>query len=457
MLRETAVAASLPVDFDLGLRQRDILARAAVLLGAGEADRAKEVLRDLQTNRVRTATEAIVAAEMFLDVHWLEPALASVERAAELDRDHPEVAELQAECRYRLDLAATWQAESREIRTALDRLNARARTPAGAADRHVHIVGKLDSIGGSERRALNLHRCLSAHMPVTLWSTHPAHAAHARERGIRLISPEAAPSRGVLVLIGTYFDCADWLETSHFDRIVVCHNLVGQNPSLLKCLRQIEANPAHPRVQLTFPSHMFRNLLGLPGEVEYSPVDPDHFRRAQPRANSTSGLKIGRHGRAYVWKFHPNDPAFFRKLLARGHRVAILGGTAIARTFSRDTVARPELIEAGALDARDFLADLDVFVYRKHPLWLETGGSAILEAMAMELPVLVFPEGCGCAELITHGENGFLVSSEAEALEIIERLRADPDLRRRVGAAARQTIVDLQRRQEPDIVAFYRG
>jgi glycosyltransferase involved in cell wall biosynthesis len=99
-------------------------------------------------------------------------------------------------------------------------------------------------------------------------------------------------------------------------------------------------------------------------------------------------------------------------------------------------------------------AALDVAVL---PSYREAQGLSILEAMAMELPIVVFPEQCGCAELIAHGENGFLVSSEAEACDVIERLRAEPDLRRRVGRAARQTLIDLQHRQEPELLARYRS
>ena len=441
--------------FDFGSAQRDILERAAVLLENGEGERAKQVLCSLQPKRISNALEALVATQMFLDVHLLESALASVERAAELDRYNPEVAELRAECRYRLDLPTNLRAEGMAIRATLERLNANAQGAGADANRRIHIVGQLNRIGGSERRALNLHRLLSPHMPTTLWSTLPVYPAHGIGREIRLITPEVAPSDGTLVLIGNYYPCGNWLESNRFDRVIVCHNLVEDNQKLLARLNQIEKNSARPRVELTFPSKMFRDLLGLPGKAEYSPVDLVQFHRERPPVASSSGLKIGRHGRAFSLKFHPNDPAFFRELLARGHQVKILGGTVIARTFSRDTGAKPDLIEAGTVEVTDFLSDLDVFLYRKHPQWLETGGAVILEAMAMEVPVVVFPEQCGCAELFVHGENGFLVSSEAEALAIIERLRASPDLRKRIGSAGRRTMLELQQHGQ-ETLAYYR-
>jgi glycosyltransferase involved in cell wall biosynthesis len=94
-------------------------------------------------------------------------------------------------------------------------------------------------------------------------------------------------------------------------------------------------------------------------------------------------------------------------------------------------------------------------VFRKHPRLFETGGTVILEAMAMQLPVIVFAEDCGHAEIIEHGANGFLVASEAEAFACIERLHADPALRVRLGQAARATIVELMRQQESAIVDYY--
>lgn len=442
---------------DLGLQQRDVLTRAAVLLEAGEGDQAKQILGELRPEQISNAREALIAAEMLLDVHLLVPALAAVERAGVLNRDDPEVAELRAECRYRLDLPMIQRGDGRAIRAILDRLNSLVSPPRGTGRSHVHVVCRLDAIGGTERRALNLHRHLSGHTQTTLWSTHPVHSMYLHGCEIRLITADAAPSGGTLVLVGTYFPCGDWLVNGRFDRVVICHNLVDNAKDLLARMGQIEKNPARPRVQLTFPSQMFRDMCDLPGLVEYSPVDLAHFRRISPAADSTAGLAIGRHGRAFSLKFHPNDPAFFRGLLARGHRVRLLGGTVIERTFAHDKGAKPELIEVGTLGAKDFLAGLDVFIYRKHPQWVETGGAVILEAMAMELPVVIFPEHCGCAELIVDAENGFLVSSEAEAFEVIECLRADPELRRRIGTAARQTLVDLQRRQESEIIDYYCG
>ena len=55
------------------------------------------------------------------------------------------------------------------------------------------------------------------------------------------------------------------------------------------------------------------------------------------------------------------------------------------------------------------------------------------------MPVVCQAEA-GYARFIQSGENGFLFRSEAEARAQLAALQHDPELRRRVGAAARRTV-----------------
>jgi glycosyltransferase involved in cell wall biosynthesis len=69
---------------------------------------------------------------------------------------------------------------------------------------------------------------------------------------------------------------------------------------------------------------------------------------------------------------------------------------------------------------------------------------AILEAMAYGRPAVVSDTG-GNAELVADGESGFVVPpSDPQALAAaISSLAGDPELRERMGAAARQRITEL--------------
>jgi len=430
----------------------DAVARAQGLLDIGEAVRAAAALAPLQPQQVADADLAYAAGQACLRMHALPEALAWLRRAVEIGGpQHPAVAACD-ECCHLMFRATAWQSASRSLRGLIDRLNAGNRDLFGTV-KPIHIVCKLDSIGGTERRALNLYRQLSPHAHVLLWSTLPPLAAHRAAAPIHCIGPDGAPAAGTLLLVGTYFDCGDWLETAAFERVVICHNLAEQYPTLMQRLIQIEQNPHRPRVELVYPSALFRRMLELSGRVEYAGVDLDLFRRRGARS-PTGALVVGRHGRAYELKFHPNDPAFFRQLMQRGYRVRILGSDPVVGAFAGDS-ARPELLGVDAEPVADFLATLDVFVYRKHPRFFETGGTAIFEAMAMELPVVVFAEQCGAAEIIRDQENGFLVDSEGEAAAVIDRLADDRALRQRVGRAARATIVALLQNQEPELIDYY--
>ena len=76
------------------------------------------------------------------------------------------------------------------------------------------------------------------------------------------------------------------------------------------------------------------------------------------------------------------------------------------------------------------------------PSRFEGLGCAYLEAMACCKPVIAC-EGQGIGEIIQHGHNGWLIPVDGvqEMAEALSRLLSSPDLRTRVGANARQTIV----------------
>lgn len=66
-------------------------------------------------------------------------------------------------------------------------------------------------------------------------------------------------------------------------------------------------------------------------------------------------------------------------------------------------------------------------------------GLKLLQYMAAGLPVVTNPVGVH-SEMVRHGENGFLVKSEAEWVEAIDTLAHDAELRRRMGAAGRRLV-----------------
>jgi L-malate glycosyltransferase len=80
-----------------------------------------------------------------------------------------------------------------------------------------------------------------------------------------------------------------------------------------------------------------------------------------------------------------------------------------------------------------------VFVYITHSEGL---GSAVLLAMGAGVPVVASRTG-GLPETIRHGENGLLVENDAASIAAaIHQLMVDYDLARRMGEAARRTVLE---------------
>lgn len=91
-------------------------------------------------------------------------------------------------------------------------------------------------------------------------------------------------------------------------------------------------------------------------------------------------------------------------------------------------------------DARAALAEADLLVL---PSWTEGLPGVVLEAMAQGRAVVATPVG-GTPEIVAEGETGLLVPPrDPRALaDAVARLLADPELRRRMGAAGRTRVAE---------------
>lgn len=83
--------------------------------------------------------------------------------------------------------------------------------------------------------------------------------------------------------------------------------------------------------------------------------------------------------------------------------------------------------------------DVGVYPLTEDEWTLGKCGFKAIQFMACGVPVVASAVGVN-KEIITDGVNGFLASSDDEWVEKLTRLAADPELRRRMGEAGRQTI-----------------
>lgn len=187
--------------------------------------------------------------------------------------------------------------------------------------------------------------------------------------------------------------------------------------------------------------------------VVHNGVDPALFRRERypgagarlrtslglPRESSVA-LLVG----TYARKGLETAIAAAARASERLHVVvAGTGDEALARRWAAAAGLGGRLHLLGARsDAPELFAAADLFIL---PTRYEPFGMVIVEAMATELPVVV--SACaGAAELIRHGENGFIVEAPDDAAAfaaVLRQLLADPERRRAVGAAARRAALTV--------------
>jgi UDP-glucose:(heptosyl)LPS alpha-1,3-glucosyltransferase len=109
----------------------------------------------------------------------------------------------------------------------------------------------------------------------------------------------------------------------------------------------------------------------------------------------------------------------------------LAGGLGVAGSVHWLGVTRDVALVLGAADALVFPSAYEAF-----PL-------VALEAAASGLAILATPVN-GVRELITDGRSGFLISAEPASIAArLRELAEDPDLRRRVGEAARQAVLQF--------------
>jgi glycosyltransferase involved in cell wall biosynthesis len=193
----------------------------------------------------------------------------------------------------------------------------------------------------------------------------------------------------------------------------------------------------------------------LPPRVDIAPmgVQPEIFRRSKPyRPWPGQGrLSIFSCGRLNPAKGHASLIGAIEQLRQRGVEAELTiagedeaGGAGYRVVLEREITQRgleERVSLLGAVPEDRIRAELEaahVFALasREEPL-----GVAIMEAMAMEVPIVVTGAG-GVPELVHDGVDGLLVrpDSDEDMARALERLARDEDLASRMAAAGRRKI-----------------
>lgn len=145
---------------------------------------------------------------------------------------------------------------------------------------------------------------------------------------------------------------------------------------------------------------------------------------------------IGRHSRgvAAKWPAHRSELAAIYPIDG-SMKVHVLGGAAPAREVLRSGLPESwKVWSFGQREPRDFLRDLDVYVYYPHPRWVEAFGRNVLEAMAAGVPVILPPTFEGIFG------DAALYAEPAAVGAVVRSLHRDPERWRRASEHARRRV-----------------
>ena len=112
-----------------------------------------------------------------------------------------------------------------------------------------------------------------------------------------------------------------------------------------------------------------------------------------------------------------SEVAWLKKRLRHGEFTGVLRGEALTQAY----------------------ANMDLFVF---PSRTDTYGNVVQEAAASGVPAIVINEG-GPPHLVVHGETGYITETDAEFVSRVVELAHNPELRNRLGRAARERMAGI--------------
>lgn len=158
---------------------------------------------------------------------------------------------------------------------------------------------------------------------------------------------------------------------------------------------------------------------------------------APPRSNPPV---IGWIGSPSTWSYVRPLLPLLRELVEQDRaRVRVVGASAAAAADLSLAVESAEWFEHSEVAELQRM-DIGIMPLPDEPWARGKSGYKLIQYMACGLPVVASPVGIN-REIVRHGDTGFLAASESEWREALDRLLADGQLRRRLGARGRERAV----------------
>lgn len=182
-----------------------------------------------------------------------------------------------------------------------------------------------------------------------------------------------------------------------------------------------------------------RALAAGSSRVEIVPTVVDAATYSFQQRNITDrGPRIGWVGMPSTWRefMRPAMPMITDVASAHSARICAVGaGNQADAHPSLDNEAWSEETEVGLIQGMD----IGIMPLNDSPWARGKCGYKLIQYMACGLPVVASPVGVN-SEIVEHGVNGFLASSEAEWREALNTLLGNRELRLRMGSAGRKKV-----------------
>lgn len=150
--------------------------------------------------------------------------------------------------------------------------------------------------------------------------------------------------------------------------------------------------PIGPNIRNALQEHHANDLneITLSGDDWVNLINVPEWTRENYRVDLHRPLRIGRHSRDNLLKWpETREQLTSAYPLVSSVEVHVLGGIDSLYEMLPEQPSNWTVYSFGSMKPRDFLANLDVFIYFHHKDWVESFGRTIIEAMATGVPVIL--------------------------------------------------------------------
>lgn len=305
----------------------------------------------------------------------------------------------------------------------------------------IHIIASFSHANTQAWHAIDLFLAHQKSNQVMLWSTDSANIAFLQYpiQSIKSYTG-AAPNAGTLVIVGANTHIGQWYKSARFKRVILHHNQLA--PAMLyqalHRLTQLPTLQPVKQIEIIYLTEKIKQYCGLPGKVEsYLPRLPE---MSDKNKINLSPFTVGKITQNIISQHHHADIGLYEALAAHNVHINLMGGMCLIKHLPKSLQQSPCLTFTDALNTSDhqkirFFQNIHCLFHRSPALFNESYSLDTLQAMQHGLPVVCHKD-IAASEHIEHGVNGFIFSTQNEALEILLTLKNNANLRKKVGMHA---------------------